>query len=130
MRRILPAVLLAACASLKPPNATEPLDAREGAVIPSDRQLGSRTLPGWPVSKDDRELETYLIDGGLDGTIRPISHRAFFFLVTHGGAAPFSLTSLGTLLDAAPSNDPAAIEQQADLVSTVIIEGLRLAPAP
>jgi len=61
MRRILPAVLLAACASLKPPNATEPLDAREGAVIPSDRQLGSRTLPGWPVSKDDRELEALLL---------------------------------------------------------------------
>src|SRR2546430_12724326 len=52
----LPAVLLAACASLKPPNATEPLDARERAVIPSDRQLGSRTLPGWPQSNDDREL--------------------------------------------------------------------------
>ncbi|MCW2557845.1 MAG: putative transcriptional regulator, TetR [Mycobacterium sp.] len=65
-----------------------------------------------------------------DGTIRPISHRAFFFLVTHGGAAPFSLVSLATLLDPTPPNDPAGIERQADLVSTVIIEGLRLAPAP
>jgi len=62
MRRALPAVLLAACASLKPPNATEPLDAREGAAIPSDRQLGSRAWPpGWPRSRDDRELVDLLL---------------------------------------------------------------------
>ena len=61
MRKTLPAVLLAACASLKPPNATEPPDAREGAVTPSDRQLGSRTLPGWPQSGDDRELANLLL---------------------------------------------------------------------
>src|SRR5882757_6059188 len=78
----------------------------------------------------DTERLQYIYETYVEPSQRPISHRAFFFLVTHGGAAPFSLTSLGTLLDAAPSNDPAAIEQQADLVSTVIIEGLRLAPAP
>jgi hypothetical protein len=62
MRRItLPAVLLAACASLKPPNAVDPPDAREGAVTPSDRQLGSRTLPGWPQSGSDRELAELLV---------------------------------------------------------------------
>src|SRR5216683_2520155 len=61
MRRTLPAVLLAACASMKPPNATEPLDAREGAVTPSDRQLGSRTLPGWPQSASDGELRDLLV---------------------------------------------------------------------
>ena len=61
MRNALPAVLLAACASMKPPNATEPLDAREGAVTPSDRQLGSRTLPGWPQSGSDRELLDLLV---------------------------------------------------------------------
>ena len=60
--------------------------------------------------------------------IRRISHRSFFFLVTHGGAAQFSLVPLATLLDPAPPNDPAAIEQQADIVSTVLIEGLRLSP--
>jgi TetR/AcrR family transcriptional regulator len=65
-----------------------------------------------------------------DGTIRPISHRTFFFLVTHGGAAAFSLAPLATLLDATAGNDPAGIEAQADLVATVIIEGLRLAPTP
>jgi hypothetical protein len=61
MRRVLPAVLLAACASFKPPNATEPPDARERAVTPSDRQLGSRTLPGWPQSSNDRELVELLV---------------------------------------------------------------------
>src|SRR5438105_4816254 len=61
MRKTLPAVLLAACASLKPPNATEPPDAREVAVTPSDRQLGWRTLPGWPQSGDDRELANLLL---------------------------------------------------------------------
>src|SRR5712692_5318161 len=61
MRKALPAVLLAACASFKPPNATEPPDARERAVTPSDRQLGSRTLPGWPQSSNDRELVELLV---------------------------------------------------------------------
>ena len=61
-----------------------------------------------------------------EGTIRPISHRSFFFLVTKGGASVFSLVALATLLDPTPPNDPAAIEQQADLVSSVLIEGLRL----
>jgi AcrR family transcriptional regulator len=63
-----------------------------------------------------------------EGVIRRITHRSFFFLATHGGAAPFSLVPLATLLDPAPPNDPAAIEQQADIVSTVLIEGLRLSP--
>src|SRR6266446_3005995 len=73
MRRSLPALLLAACASMKPPNATEPPDAREGAVTPSDRQLGSRTLPGWPQSSSDRELldaleqvDGYFLDMGRE----------------------------------------------------------------
>jgi TetR/AcrR family transcriptional regulator len=65
-----------------------------------------------------------------EGTIRPISHRSFFFLVAHGGAAPFSLVPLAKLLDPTPPNDPVSIEQQADLVSTVLIEGLRLSPTP
>lgn len=44
--------------------------------------------------------------------------------------APFSLVSLATLFDPTPSNGPAGIERHADLVATVLIEGLRLAPAP
>ena len=61
MTRALPALLLLSCASMKPPNATEPPDARGRASQPSDRQLGSRTLPGWPQSADDRELVDLLV---------------------------------------------------------------------
>lgn len=64
-----------------------------------------------------------------EGMIRPISHRSFFFLVTHGGAAPFSLVPLAERLDPAPADDPAAIAEQADLVSTVLIEGIRRYPS-
>ena len=46
---------------MKPPNATEPPDARGRASQPSDRQLGSRTLAGWPQSADDRELVNLLV---------------------------------------------------------------------
>src|SRR5438105_905726 len=63
MTRALPALLLLSCASMKPPNATEPPDARGRASQPSDRQLGSRTLPGWPQSADDRELVEMLAQG-------------------------------------------------------------------
>lgn len=59
------------------------------------------------------------------GVIRPIEHRTFFFLVTHGGAAPFSLVPLAKLFDDTPPDDPARIMAHADLVSTVIIAGLR-----
>ena len=65
-----------------------------------------------------------------EGVIRRISHRSFFFLVTHGGAAPFSLVPLAKLLDPTSPNDPAAIEEQANIVSTVLIEGLRVSSAP
>ena len=60
--------------------------------------------------------------------IRRISHRSFFFLVTHGGAAQFSLVPLAKLLDAGRVIRGCGIEQQADIVSTVLIEGLRLSP--
>ncbi|MET8983150.1 TetR/AcrR family transcriptional regulator [Streptomyces sp. NPDC004539] len=61
-----------------------------------------------------------------EGAIRPISHRSFFFLLVQGGAAPFALSPLARLLDPAPADTPAAIEEQADLVATVLVEGLRL----
>src|SRR5437868_4757957 len=61
MKRFALVALLAACAPLKPPNATEPPDARERAVTPSDRQTGSRTLPGWTPSATDRESVDALV---------------------------------------------------------------------
>jgi TetR/AcrR family transcriptional regulator len=62
---------------------------------------------------------------GDEGTIRPIPHGIFFLLVTHGGAAPFTLVPLAGLLEPAQPNDPAGVEEHADFVSTAIIDGLR-----
>lgn len=58
------------------------------------------------------------------GIIRPIEHRTFFFLVTHGGAAPFSLVPLARLFDDTAPDEPDRIVAHADLVSTVLIAGL------
>lgn len=60
-----------------------------------------------------------------NGVIRPISLRTLFFLVTHGGASPFSVVPLAELFDPTPPDDPEAVDAHADMVSTVIIEGLR-----
>ena len=67
MKRLAFAALLSACASLKPPNATEPPDARERAVTPSDRQTGSRTLPGWTPSASDGETVDALVKRDGEG---------------------------------------------------------------
>ena len=61
-----------------------------------------------------------------EGTIRAIPHRTFFFLFAHGGASSFTLAPLATLFDPSEPSDSRAAERQADLVATIIIEGLRL----
>lgn len=64
-----------------------------------------------------------------EGTIRRIPHSTFFFLTTHGGAAPFTLAPLADALGSAVADDVDSVHEHADLVSTVLIEGLRL-PQP
>jgi AcrR family transcriptional regulator len=61
-----------------------------------------------------------------EGRIRPISLRALFFLVAHGAAAPFTLSSLARHFDAADPLDPGQIAEQAALTADVISNGLRL----
>jgi TetR/AcrR family transcriptional regulator len=61
-----------------------------------------------------------------EGRIRPISLRALFFLVAHGAAAPFTLSSLARHFDAADPLDPGQIAEQAALTADVITNGLRL----
>ena len=61
-----------------------------------------------------------------DGTIRAIPYRTFFFLFAHGGASSFTLAPLATLFEPSDPSDPRSAEEQADLVATIIIEGLRL----
>ena len=62
------------------------------------------------------------------GIIRPIPLRTLHFLLAHGGTAPHALQPLATKFDPTSPCEPAAIEEHARLVSTVLIEGLRLTP--
>jgi AcrR family transcriptional regulator len=64
-----------------------------------------------------------------DGTIRRVPHATFFFLATAGGAAPFTLAALAKSLGSPAAADDVSIAEHAELVSTMLIEGLRLPPA-
>ncbi|MEA2195939.1 MAG: hypothetical protein QOG42_2701 [Solirubrobacteraceae bacterium] len=57
------------------------------------------------------------------GSVRPLSTRAWFFLIAHGAAAPYTLTALSRHFDVrdGPLDDAAHAEQMTD----VIIAGLR-----
>jgi hypothetical protein len=72
---------------------------------------------------DVARLLVHLADEGI---IRPISLRTFHFLLAHGATAPHALVPLATKFDATSPFEPAAIEEHAQLVSTVLVEGLRL----
>jgi len=63
-----------------------------------------------------------------EGVIHPIPLRTFHFLLAHGATAPYALVPLATKFDPASPCEPAAIEEHARLVSTVVVEGLRLKP--
>lgn len=52
--------------------------------------------------------------------------RTFHFLLAHGATAPHALQPLATKFDPASPCEPAAIEEHARLVSTIVVEGLRL----
>jgi AcrR family transcriptional regulator len=64
-----------------------------------------------------------------NGVIRPIPIRTLHFLMAHGGAAPFSLVPLATKFDRTSPLKPKSVKAHADLVSRLLIEGLRLRPA-
>jgi len=76
-----------------------------------------------PAERDIGRLLAHLAEAG---TIRPISLRQFHFLLAHGANAIHSLVPLATLFDPASPCDPVAVEQHAQLMSDVIIQGLRL----
>jgi AcrR family transcriptional regulator len=78
-----------------------------------------------PMLKDIGRLLAHLADQGV---IRPIPLRTFHFLLAHGATAPNALVPLATKFDPTSPSDPAAVEEHARLVSTVLVEGLRLAP--
>lgn len=58
------------------------------------------------------------------GRTRPISPRAFHFLIAHGGAAPFTLVPLARHFDPADPRDPATVAEHAELVADLIVRGL------
>ncbi len=76
-----------------------------------------------PMLRDVARLLVHLAD---EGVIRPIPLRTFHFLLAHGATAPQALVALATKFDATSPFEPAAIEEHAQLVSTVLVEGLRL----
>ena len=61
-----------------------------------------------------------------EGRIRPVSGRTMHFLVAHGAAAPFTLQALARELDPADPLDPAVRDEHIDLVTEVLLAGLRL----
>ncbi|OBI53004.1 hypothetical protein A5706_23160 [Mycobacterium sp. E796] len=78
-----------------------------------------------PILADVARLLTHLADNGL---IRRIPLRTFHFLLAHGATAPQALVPLATKFDATSPFERAAIEEHARLVSTILVEGLRLPP--
>jgi AcrR family transcriptional regulator len=77
------------------------------------------------IVKDVARLLTHLADQGI---IRPIPLRTFHFLLAHGATAPHALQPLATKFDPTSPCEPAALEEHARLVSTILVEGLRLPP--
>ena len=59
------------------------------------------------------------------GRTRPISLRAFHFLLAHGGAAPFTLAPLARHFDPSDPRDPEAVAEHAELVADLIVRGLQ-----
>lgn len=78
------------------------------------------------IEPSQRPLARLLDHLAEEGAIRAIPYRTFFFLFVHGGASSFTLAPLATLFDPSDPCEPHSAEQQADLVATIIIEGLRL----
>lgn len=76
-----------------------------------------------PSQRPLARLMNHLAD---EGKIRAIPYRTFFFLFVHGGASSFTLAPLATLFDPSDPADPESAEQQADLVATIIVNGLRV----
>jgi TetR/AcrR family transcriptional regulator len=76
-----------------------------------------------------KDVARLLVHLAEEGVIRPIPLRTFRFLLAHGATAPHALVPLATKFDATSPSEPAAVEEHARLVSTILVEGLRLAPA-
>jgi TetR/AcrR family transcriptional regulator len=72
-------------------------------------------------------LLDHLVAGGR---IRPIPLRSLHFLIAHGAAAPFTLVPLAERFDHSNPLAPRNVERHANLISEIIINGLRIADPP
>jgi AcrR family transcriptional regulator len=63
------------------------------------------------------------------GRTRPISLRAFHFLLAHGGAAPFTLAPLARHFEPTDPLEPAAAQEHADLIADLLVHALQSDPA-
>jgi TetR/AcrR family transcriptional regulator len=63
------------------------------------------------------------------GRTRPISLRAFHFLLAHGGAAPFTLAPLARHFEPTDPLEPAAAQEHADLIADLLVHALERDPA-
>lgn len=63
------------------------------------------------------------------GRIRPVSLRTVHFLLTHGGAAPFTLVPLARRLDPAEPLAPDEVDGYAAAVADVLVAGLQAGAA-
>lgn len=61
-----------------------------------------------------------------EGRIRPTPLRTFHFLVSHGGAAPYTLVALAEHFDQTSPMEPAEVEAQAEVVADLIVAGLAI----
>ncbi|MGI8726890.1 MAG: TetR/AcrR family transcriptional regulator [Solirubrobacterales bacterium] len=77
----------------------------------------------WPV---EQGIGLLLEELAAAGEIKQVSLSTLHCLVTHGGAAPFTLAPLTARLDAGRVADPEAIDQHARLVADVLVDGLRI----
>jgi AcrR family transcriptional regulator len=59
------------------------------------------------------------------GRIRPIPLRTFYFLVAHGAAAAYTLVDLAEKFDAASPLAADQVQVNAEIVTSLIIDGLR-----
>jgi AcrR family transcriptional regulator len=63
-----------------------------------------------------------------EGRIRPTPLRTLHFLITSGGAAPFSMVALARRLGPGDPLDPAAVTAHAALVADLIVAGQAVRP--
>ena len=73
--------------------------------------------------RQDTDRLTYIYDTYIEPMLSDIAR-----LLAHGATAPQALAPLATKFDEASPQDPAAVDEHARLVSTILVEGLRLPP--